>query len=203
VTGVNPAPTSGDLVTAVTANRDASKITGILQLRYVPSLDYVQVLVRDGDRVVSVDPDSVEVIERHVVPVERLEHGDPLVGSPGWRRLDDLDDAVRQGLVQPVVRDGLTWGDLRERMRSVVRPLVDAGWVVVEEGTEEVEQDCVVCVLRRGVRHLSVDHYADGWTFPTVDDGKFHAIADEDSIQIGPDSSEDEIKSLYRETGWI
>ena len=91
-------PRTGDRVRAERSHRDATPVTGILHLRFIPSLNYVQVnVVLDSGRSVSVDPQSVGVVEAGVVPVEELEANDPVVSDPGWRRVIDLDGATSRG----------------------------------------------------------------------------------------------------------
>ena len=181
-------PRTGDRVRAERSHRDATPVTGILHLRFIPSRNYVQVnVVLDSGRSVTVDPASVEVVEAGVVPVEELEAGDPVGGDPGWRRVVDLDEAMNEGLVRAVIRDGLSWDDLFERMRRVLQPLVDAGWEASGEETDESEDECVVCCLQRGEDRLSVDHYPDGWTHIWITDEEGLSGEDAEAIAVFPD----------------
>ena len=92
-------PRDGDRVRAVEDSREATVVEGVLRLRLVPSLDYVQVhVIGPPGYFWSVDPASVEVIEPEVafVPDDELE--DPLRKQPGWRRITDLHAAMAEGL---------------------------------------------------------------------------------------------------------
>lgn len=195
------APQSGDLVQAERSHRDASPVTGILNLRFVPSTDCVHVdVILEDSRSVSVDPASIEVISGGVVPIGELEVGDPVVADPGWRRVSDLHEAVGDGLVREVIRDGLSWDDLFERMRRVLQPLVDAGWEMSEEATDEANEDCVVCCVQRGDDRLDVDHYPDGWTHFWITDDEGLSGEDAQAIAVFPDGDAD---SVAMQHGWI
>lgn len=192
---------TGDRVRAERSHRDATPVTGILHLRFIPSLNYAQVnVVLDSGRSVSVDPQSVGVVEAGVASVDELEAGDPVRADTGWRRVVDLDEATAEGLVRPVVRDGLSWADLFERMRRVLQPLVDAGWEVSGEETDETEDECVVCCLQRGEDRLSVDHYPDGWTHIWITDEEGLSGEDAEAIAVFPD---DDAGWVAIEHGWI
>jgi hypothetical protein len=194
---------SGDLVRALTANRDAKAVEGILHLRYIPGLDYVQVNVNVDGRLVPVDPASVDVVRRRAVPIGRLEADDPTVSVDGWRRVDDLDDAIVEGLVQLVARDGLTWDDLWERLRRVRQPLLDAGWQVLDEDHEEGRDECVFGALGRDGQYLVIEHFPDGWTRYWPADENFLSDEDTEPIEFAPDLSTDELRTRYQDLGWL
>jgi hypothetical protein len=197
-------PRSGDRVRANRSNRDALEVEGILYLRYVPSLDYVQVtLLDESGRLDNVNPATVKVVEAGVVDIEQLEDGEPLIGDPGWRRVTDLDAAIAEGLVSLESSDEMSWDALLEQMRGVLKPLVDAGWEVVREETEQSEDDCVVCLLRRAPGQLSVDHYPDGWTLLWETDEEFSSDEVEPTVQLGPDDPVRVVHSIFEERGWI
>jgi hypothetical protein len=197
-------PSSGDRVRANRSSRDASQVEGILFLRYVPSLDYVQVtLLDERGGLHHLDPTTIEVVEAGVVDIEQLEKDEPLTGDPGWRRITDLETAIAAGLVSLESGDGMSWDALLERMRGVLKPLVDAGWEVVREETEESEDDCVVCLLRRAPGYLSVDHYPDGWTMLWETDEKFWSDEMAPTVRLGPDDPVRVVRSTFEERGWI
>ena len=186
---------------------------GILHLRYIPTLDYVQVNVSNDGRLQPVDPASVEVVQQAVVPVEELEKNDPVVGHARWRRVDDLAEAIRDGLVLPVERDGLTWQDLFGRLELVAQPLLDTGWRFTDQDHEESSQgDVVFGMLQRPGRFLIIEHYANGWTvfFPEddrdpddEDDEDVQDVEDVEPIEFPPELSVDQLAEEYRGLGWL
>jgi hypothetical protein len=146
-------------------SRDRPAIEGVLQLRFVPSLNYVQVLVlRRGGGYDDVEPDSVEVLRRGAVSVEDIEAGEPLISEPGWRRIADLDQARAEGLLPRArVRAGGTWTDMRHRLDGVVAPLVQARQVFREYAEDSWEYgDSVAYDLQRGTERIEVELYEDG-----------------------------------------
>ena len=177
-------------------------MTGILHLRFVPFVKSVHVdVILPNSLSVSVDPASIQVVRAGVVPVEQLEAGDPVVSDPGWRRIFDLNEAINDGLVREVIRDGLSWDDLIVRMRRVLQPLIDAGWEASGEETDESEDECVVCCLQRGEDRLSVDHYPDGWTHIWITDEEGLSGEDAEAVAVFPD--DDDAGWVAREHGWI
>jgi len=155
---------TGDHIRARTADRDALAVEGVLHLRHIPAKDYVQVRLINDDGGFFVDPSSVEVIERSVVPVEELERSDPVVGEPGWRRMTDLDAVRRDGLVHEVVRGGGTWSDLFARLEQMIAPLLQAGWSVVDRNQDQSAEfgDSVFCTIQRGATYTQFEMYEDG-----------------------------------------
>ncbi len=149
---------------AVVDDRDAAHVEGILHLRYIPAREYVQVRVVNDEGGYFVDPASVMVIHREVVPVAELEASDPVVHERGWRRVTDLDEARRQGLVHEVVRQGGTWKDMFDRLRHAIAPLLDAGWTVIDENRDQssTHGDSVLYVLQRADTVMELDLYDDG-----------------------------------------
>jgi hypothetical protein len=197
-------PRSGDRVRANRSNREALEVEGILYLRYVPSLDYVQVtLLDESGRLDNVNPATIKVVEAGVVDIEQLEDGEPLIGEPGWRRVTDLDAAIADGLVTLESGDGMSWDALLEEMRGILKPLVDAGWEVIREETEQSEDDCVVCFLRRATDHLSVDHYPDGWTNLWETDSDFWSDELTPTFGLGPDDPVAVVRTAFGQRGWI
>ena len=90
----------GDLVRARSAGPDKAVVEGILNLRYRKAWDKVLVDVNTAHGAVSVDPQSVEVIEARKVTPESLDALDPLSWEDGTLPVRDLDSALRAGLVQ-------------------------------------------------------------------------------------------------------
>ena len=135
----------------------------MLHLRYIPARDYVQVRVLNDEGGFLVDPASVEVIQRAVVTVGELEDSDPVRGEPGWRRVTDLDQACRDGLVHDVVRQGGSWTDMFERLRHMIGPLLEAGWAIIDEDRETSANygDSVSYVLERSDDVMQLELYED------------------------------------------
>ena len=192
---------SGDRVRARTADRDASEVVGILHLRYIATLDYVQVNVNLDGRLVPVDPASVEVLDTAVVPVRTLERGDPMVRVVGWRRIVSLADAIEAGLVNPVERDGLTWDDLRTRMMRTAQPLIDVGWTLIDEQRAYGNDECVFGALQRGADYLVIEHYPDGWTLYWPADENFDSPEDIEPMEVPPDLAAEELRDAYLRLG--
>lgn len=120
-------PRNGDWVRARVDTRDPTYVVGVLHLRHVPSLDYVQVNV-DSGRLHDVDPRSIEVLRPQVVSIAKLEEGDPIKDVPGWRRIVDLGQAIAEGLVADVrERDHGTWANMFAELDRTVAPLLGAG----------------------------------------------------------------------------
>ena len=158
-------PRSGDWVRAVADSRDAEAVEGILHLRYVPSLRYVQVNVIADGGLRNVRHDSIEVVRPGEVPVGELEASDPLVGDEGWRRILDMDQARAEGLLpQQVERLGGTWDDMFAAMHERVVPLLDAGWLLTGREHEESWEhgNSVFYDVERGTTHLNLEYYEHG-----------------------------------------
>lgn len=90
----------GDLVRARSAGPDHAAVEGILNIRYRKAWDKILVDVITANGAVSVDPKSVEVLERRKVLPETLDAADPLSWEDGVRPIRDLDAALAEGLVQ-------------------------------------------------------------------------------------------------------
>jgi hypothetical protein len=152
---------SGDLVRARTSDRAAEVVEGILHLRLVPMLGYVQVNVGGH----SVEPATVEVLECGALDPDTLDRGDPLIHDPGWRPVHDLDRAVAEGLVTPSrIRQGGTWADMFARLDTMIAPLINSGWARSDTDNEESAEygDSVSCELRREDTAIWVELYEDG-----------------------------------------
>lgn len=116
---------TGDWVRARKDRRETIIVEGVLFVRYIPGLNYVQVHVAGHP----VEPDSVEVVTPRFMPPEEVHSTDPMMAEPGRRSIDDLDQARAEGLLPPIrVREGGTWSDMWQRLDRVVAPLLDAGW---------------------------------------------------------------------------
>ena len=199
-------PRTGDLVRARVDPRDGSIVEGVLHLRHIPTLDYVQVRVY-GDFGYEVDPSSIEVVRRGVMSVEELEKSDPVRGDPGWRRIVDLDEAQREGLIRAVVRRGGSWADMFDRLNRVAASLVEAGWAVFDQdqSPDSKDGDSVSYMLERGGTsiELGLDEHGCVYFFPldedlTPDDeGYFEDLFNLDR------ASDDSIREEYRRRGWL
>ena len=206
---VAPAARTGDWVRAREDSRDRPVVEGVLQIRYVPSLDYAQVLVLGYDgRSYDVEPDSVEVLRPAAVPVEELEKDAWLRSDPRWRRIADLDQARAEGLVQTTrARTGGTWADMLHRLDAVVAPLLPAGWRVVEDYTEESWEygDSVAYDLQRADERIEVELYEDGqidvWRLGESDEGDDEPTTPLLKLDFG-DTDEARREAFHRE-GWI
>lgn len=158
-------PCSGDRVRAVVDERSAGMVEGVLHLRHVPRLGYVQVLVLDEQRAWSVRAESIEVLEQQVVSLEQLEASDPLVGDPDWRRVTTISEATEEGLLQPPVeREGGSWDDLFAELALRARPLLDAGWRLVATEQEDSWEygDSVFYDLERNGVTVELEYYEHG-----------------------------------------
>ena len=91
----------GDLVRAMSAGPDSVAVEGILNIRYRKAWNRVMVDVITADGKVSVDPRSVQVIEAGKMSPEALDANDPISWEDGTRNIRDLDQAIREGLIQP------------------------------------------------------------------------------------------------------
>ncbi len=157
-------PRTGDLVRARTDERDASVVEGVLHLRFVPALNYVQVIVLNDDGAYNVDPDSIEILQASVAKAKDIERNDPLRGELGWRPMGSLEEAQAKGLV-PVARayGGATWSDLFARGDQLVQSLLESGWVVTERYAETSYGDpqSVMYSLQRNGEMIDVERYED------------------------------------------
>jgi hypothetical protein len=172
--GPGAGPMSGDLVRARTSDRDAVVVEGVLHLRYVPMLHYVQVAVDVGDLSHAVDPVSVEVLTRGVVDPDFMDLRDPVFDTPGWHAEHDLEQAVAHGMVTAErVREGGSWQDLFDRLTEAVQPLVDAGWSRTGSFHRDSWEygDDVSYMLQRGDTEIEIQYYEYGRfdVFPSDD----------------------------------
>lgn len=203
-------PASGDRVTALTDERDAQAVEGLLQLRYVPSgVDgYVQVdVLTDDGRARSVVPDSIRVVSPGAVPAEDLERDDPVCDMPGWRPVRRLAEARRLKLLQPDRhREGGTWQQMSDQLDMVVRPLLDAGWVVEETFREDSWEygDSVSSVLARGEQLANPELFEDGGII--LRPGAESKDLDDPDPALGTawaTMSPAELQAIYRHVGWL
>ena len=152
----------------------------MLNLRYVPSLEYVQVTVETSHGSARVDPATVVVLRRQEVPVAELERGDPVVAQSGWRRASTLDEEMAAGFVRPAaVRAGGSWAEMFARLYELAAPLSDAGWKVVKEMREESREhgDSVMLELEKAGIVIELEYYEDGGlvAFPVEDGSQDHS----------------------------
>lgn len=158
-------PGAGDRVRAIVDRRGDEVVEGILNLRYIPSLDYIQVNVVVDRNIRSVRPDSVVCLEAGCVAPEALEAIDPLYGRPGWRPVRDLADAMASGLVPPAVdRVGGSWDDLFAALRSLAAPLLAGGWEVTDTWRDESWEygDSVFYFFGRGDQTIELEYDEHG-----------------------------------------
>lgn len=157
-------PRTGDLVRARTDERDSSVVEGVLHLRFIPALNYVQVVVLQDHGAFNVDPGSIEILQTSVGKVEDIERNDPLRGQVGWRPMGSLEEAQAEGLV-PVARayGGVTWSDLFARGDQLVQSLLESGWIVTERYAETSYGDpqSVLYSLQRSGEMIDVERYED------------------------------------------
>jgi hypothetical protein len=141
-------------------------VEGILRLRYVPSLDCVQVHVLTGDAWASVDPATVEVVRAGAAVVSDEDLDDPLQGDPRWRRVTDFDQAIADGLVKPArQRQGGTWEEMDEHLSQLAAPLLEAGWSVYDKDYNSSGEygDSVHLILNREDETIDLEYYEDGY----------------------------------------
>lgn len=147
----------GDLVRAYTDDRTGEWVEGILTIRYVALLNYIQ--VSGGDRFV--DAATVTVIQRDVATPDAMDPDDPLFTEPGWRPYHDIDEALATGLVPlPRTRRGGTWAEMSARLDEAIAPMLAAGWVELPDQRDHDYDgdagDLLGCQLVRGDAHLEV-----------------------------------------------
>jgi hypothetical protein len=200
-------PRTGDWVTAISDNRDAKLVEGVLHLRHVPSLGYVQVLVHDT-RLEDVNPDSIQVIRPAAMPIEELEGSDPLRNEPTWRRIESLDDARSADLLLPAIeRVGGTWDDLFAGLRTAVSPLIEVGWKALKEHREESWEygDSVSINLRRAGESLEIEYYADGQLAVHRNDAEQEVEDDDETepILYLAEATPDSCREAFQGQGWL
>ncbi len=156
-------PASGDRVRAVEDCRSARQVEGILNLRFVPSLSYVQVEVHTSGGLFNVDPRTIKVIEPAVFTVEALEANDPITNDPSWRRIVDLAQAAEEDLLRLHDTTGGSWEEMFADLDAIVAPLVTDGWEVLDRLQEEssAHGDSVICSLSRGTAQIDVEYFHD------------------------------------------
>lgn len=198
-------PASGDRVRAVEERRSARHVEGILYLRFVPSLSYVQVEVLTSEAMFDVDPRTIEVIEPAVVTIEALEAKDPITQDPSWRRILDLAQAAEEGgLLESLDLTGGTWEEMFADLDAIVTPLVADGWEVLDRLQEEssTHGDSVLCSLKRGRTAIDVEYFNDRWL--QVWDG-----ASSDPNNCDPplfeieDATPTSAAEMFRTQGWL
>lgn len=201
-------PRNGDLVRARVDNRDGGVVEGCLHLRHVPSLDYVQVIVRGTHGEPSVDPLSIEIAEPQPPgTTTRDDDDDPFRAEPTWREIVDLDEAAVEGLIPPRrARVGGSWEEMFLQLDGIVRPFVEARWEVIDSHREESSEfgDSVAYDLRRGADALELELYEDGglsvWALD-LDDGDSGDDGGEPLISLAPESDVEWARACH-ERGW-
>jgi hypothetical protein len=199
----------GDLVRAVENTRQPGTVEGILRLRHVPSLDYVQVHVLGLDGgYFSVDPASVEVIRHGVGFVSDEDLADPLRGEPGWRRIIELDAAIAEGLVPPVQkRPDISQSEMDDRLDVAAAPLVAAGWTTSPHDFEESAQfgDCVLFEVARDGVTLLLEYYEDDClvVWPLEPSGKADEDEPSELICAIDDPTAERCRAEFAAHGWL
>lgn len=185
---------TGDLVRARVEDSERV-VEGILQLRYVPALDYVQVLVDSASGTNFVDHRTVQVLERRARDPKSLESGDPLVEEPGWRRVRDLAEAERRGLL-PAVRDVAfpTWEALERELDRLVAPLLVCGWTLASrnEDPNAVDGNELLYTLFRGQLVIDVALGDTGFINVYLYDEDRVRVHDDGELVFTETSNEDE-----------
>jgi hypothetical protein len=199
----------GDLVRARIDDRNAEVVVGVLRLRHVPSLNYVQVHVVTDDGFERVDPASVEVIEVGAFVVSNSDLEDPLKGDPGWRRITDLDAAISEGLVEPArLRQGGTWEDMEERLRNLASPLLESGWSVfdTDRNTSGESGDSVHLILNREDTTIDLELYEDDYmTLWPVNFEKYEQDdwESEEPLASIDGATAENCRAAFVEVGWL
>jgi hypothetical protein len=200
-------PCTGDFVRARVDERDGDLVEGVLHLRYIPACDYVQVRVYTGAAGFAVDPASIEVIRREEVSIEELEATDPVVGEPGWRRIDSLEEAMGEGLILPVVRAGGSWQDLFDRLHRTIEPLLQAGWIVFDEDRDTSSEygDSVSYMLERDAAAMQLEMFADGVLvyYPLDNEPDDEAPSEGETIVDLSSGTDEEVRTILLERGWL
>jgi len=196
---------SGDLVRARLSDRDTEPVEGILHLRYVPNLDYVQVNVQTDKGDAPIDPASVEVIQQSVVSPDSLDREDPLFDFPGWRAFHDLDQAITDELVlKERQRQGGTWQDLTNSLEALTQPLIDAGWQRGEYYKEDSWEfgDSVAYDFRRNETVISVEYFEDETldVYPVIDNS--NVDDPEPTEPLFSAESQAELWAQFAQRGW-
>jgi hypothetical protein len=201
---------TGDFVKALVVSRDPAVVEGILHLRFVPTLGYVQVNVITDGGMYAVDPDSIEVLRSGAVAIAELEDGDPLTSDAGWRRIVDLDKARGEDLVSPTrIREGGTWEDMFASLDQIVAPLLHAGWRNVKEWSEESWEhgDSVAYDFERAATGIEIELYEEGrivaWSVePAVDTDDLSAESSEPLFVVHEKTDEARFDA-FRSAGWL
>ena len=196
-------PRSGDRVRAVVDDRNGRSVEGTLYLRHVPTPEHVQVHVIAEGGSWAVVPDSIEVLVPEEVTVEDLEAHDPLVGQPGRRRISDLADAAEAGLLLESTRVGGTWDDMFAELERRARPMLDAGWRLVDTLHEESWEygDSVFYDLERDGSVVELEYYEHGQlvAYPVVEE----PVEDAEPFFSIHGSTEASALDAFRRQGWL
>jgi hypothetical protein len=158
----------------------------------------VQVHVFDGDRMVSVRPSSVEVV------------------NPGTREPclppcpADLQEAARRGVLHKEwYQPGGSWADMEARLESLIAGLVAAGWTVTARDRDVSWEhgDSVIFDLERYGETIELESFGDGrltaWPMdndrPDEDDG---GESSEPLWRIDA-SDANRADERFRSSGWL
>lgn len=191
---------------AVSDNRAAEQVEGILNIRHVPSYNYAQVIVTADGYTKSVAPDSIEVLVPQEVSAEELERTDPLADEPGWRPLSDIAEANRAGLLpEPRQRLGGTWEDLFAGLAARAGPLLEAGWLLISTNSEESWEfgDSVFYDLEREGTMIELEYYEHGQLVAYRAEESEPDDPESASIFSLPESSKESAAEAFRAHGWL
>lgn len=202
-------PQSGDLVRAAVDSRDGETVEGVLHIRHVPSLDYVEITVAADGRSCPVVPESVEVIQPGRAAAKDLEAGDPLPEAPGSRVIASLDEVARAGLLPETrVREGGSWDDLFDELARRAQALLDAGWRLVSTDRDVSREygDSVFWDLEREGQTVELEYYEHGqlvaYPVSDSDDGNDDGEPTPAYFAI-PDSTVDNSRAAFADQGWL
>lgn len=177
------------VVRALSDDREQQVVEGILILRLVETLNYVQVTVRSEDESVSVRPSSIEVLRPSDISVEHDEGQSDLAG------------ATQAGLIKPEwTQPGGTWEEMTAALDSAVAALLGAGWAIVDTFAEVSSEhgDSVGYDLRRGDVTIEIEYYCDrdvvAWPAGTND---------EESSEPFWRVPGGQVVDRYRSAGWL
>jgi len=201
------AGSSGDRVTAMTADGRRERIEGHLQLVMDPSGNFVIPMVATRGKSIEVFPRSVRVVSEIQQQVE-LEDAEVVVS---------LQEAATRDLIRTAWqrwrdRYDVTWDEMYDRLDAVVDPLLEAGWTQTERSLELGlwdEDDFVCAELVRGDTSIDIEVRESGWTTGlegVPNDGDDPDLAEDalvNRIDLGWFGDIKGVIKQYRKEGWL
>ena len=180
----------GDLVRAVTDDRSAAVVEGVLRLNLVGELGYVKVMVETHGRWPVVAPSTVVVLRAGPGDTEGVT--------------ESLGAAEEAGLLPAEwSQPGGSWEEMDNRLDGYILPLVQRGWEVVDRdrGVSGEHGDSVLADLRRGDEGIEIELYGYGhvmaWSLAETDEDTSPPLWATPSV--GPD----DLESYFRASGWL